>query len=289
MRLAIVVLAAAWCAVAVAPASAQADARPAQRLQQRPANSNVAVRLRDGSILYGRLERQGGDSLVIVGAAGRVAIATVNIADVRNAGDAHESSDGSIEFWFPNANSTRLFFGPTGRTLPQGEGYFADHYLVLGSLSVGLTDRLQLGVGSFLIPNSNFWFVLPKIGIVRGEQFNLAAGAMYGGVRELSGGIGYLVGTWGSADRNVTAGVGQGLSGSKVSGKPLGMLGGEWRVSRRVALVSENYFGAGSDEGLLSYGMRFLGEKMSVDIAFLNSTRHAEFPGFVYVDFVIKW
>ena len=33
MRLAIVVLAAAWCAVAVAPASAQADARPAQRLQ----------------------------------------------------------------------------------------------------------------------------------------------------------------------------------------------------------------------------------------------------------------
>ena len=53
--------------------------------------------------------------------------------------------------------------------------------------------------------------------------------------------------------------------------------------------MSENYVGAGSDEGLLSYGMRFLGEKMSVDIAFLNSTRHAEFPGFVYVDFVIKW
>ena len=67
------------------------------------------------------------------------------------------------------------------------------------------------------------------------------------------------------------------------------MVGGESRLSRRVALLTENYFGAGSNDGLLMYGVRFLGEKFSVDLALMNSVRSPVFPGFPYVDFVIKW
>ena len=33
------------------------------------------------------------------------------------------------EYWFPNPNTTRLFFAPTARTLEKGDGYFADYYL----------------------------------------------------------------------------------------------------------------------------------------------------------------
>jgi hypothetical protein len=67
------------------------------------------------------------------------------------------------------------------------------------------------------------------------------------------------------------------------------MLGGERRLSRRTALLTENYFGSAMDGGLVSYGMRFLAEKFTVDLGFFNSGREMIFPGIPYVDFVIRW
>ena len=282
-------LASTALAIVAAESTAQPAAPTPPPLTQLPPNAVVAARLRDGSTIYGRIERQDADSLVIVGSAGRMAIAVSNVRDVRGAGVAHQTSRGTTEYWYPNANDTRLFFGPTGRTLKKGEGYFADHDIFLWSASAGLSDRVQLGAGSFIIPNPEFWYVLPKVAIIQRETFNLAAGALYGGVGGTTGGIGYLVATWGGADRSLTAGVGQGISGAKVSGEPVAMLGGEARVSRRIALVTENYVGAGSNDALLMYGMRFLGEKISVDLALMNSARNGAFPGIPYVDFVIKW
>jgi hypothetical protein len=252
-------------------------------------NSNVAARLRDGSLVYGRLERIDAESLVVVGAAGRQAYPVSMVRDVRDAGVAHVQSDGSTEFWYPNANSTRLFFGPTGRTLKAGDGYFADHEIVMASVSVGITDRLQIGGGSFMVPNSDLWFVMPKVGIVQTKDVNIAVGAIYGGVRGTSGGVAYVAGTFGSADHSFTAGVGRGLVGATVAGEPVFMLGGETRVSRRIALATENYFGAGVNDGLLMYGLRFLGDKFTVDLAMMNTARNPVFPGIPYVDFVIKW
>ena len=254
-----------------------------------PLNSNVVARLRDGSTIYGRLERLGTDSLVVIGSAGRLAIARANIRDVRDAGVAHARADGSNEYWFPNSNTTRLLFAPTGRTLGRGEGYFADHDIVIGSIAVGVTDRLTIGGGTLIIPNSDFWFVTPKVGIVRGDNFNLAVGALFGGVGSETGGIGYVAATIGGTDRSLTAAVGNGFAGGTASQDQVFMLGGETRVSRRISLITENYFGTGFDDALLSYGVRFLGEKFSVDLAFMNSAKNGVFPGIPYVDFVWKW
>ena len=285
-RLAFAIL--AMVATGAPTESAHAQAK-ASTLKPLPANTNVSVRLTDGSLVYGRLERMDADSVVITGVAGRHAYAVSAVRELRNAGVAHVRPDGSTEFWFANANTTRLFFGPTGRTLGAGEGYFADHDVFLASASVGITDRVQFGAGTFIIPNSDFWFVMPKVGIVQRDDVNVSVGALYGGVRGITGGIGYVVGTFGSTDRSFTAGIGQGLSGAKVAGEPVFMLGGEWRMSRRTALVTENYFGAGTGEGLLMYGIRFLGEKFTFDLALMNSARNPVFPGIPYVDFVIKW
>jgi hypothetical protein len=272
-----------------AAAVARAACAQAPALKPQPVGANVSVRLTDGSQVFGRLDRMDADSVVITGAGGRHAYAVGAVREVRSAGAAHANADGSTEYWLPNANTTRLFFGPTGRTLQAGEGYFADHDVFLASASVGITDRIQFGAGTFIIPNSDFWFVMPKLGIVQGEDVNVAVGALYGGVREVTGGVGYLVGTFGGLDRNFTVGVGQGISGDKVQGEPLFMLGGEARVSRRIALATENYFGSASGEGLLMYGLRFLGEKFTVDLALMNSATQPVFPGIPYVDFVIKW
>lgn len=267
----------------------QPQAQVAKPLKTLPAEATVAVTLRDGSTVYGTLVRQDGDSVIVQAAMGRMAFAVASIRQLRPAGTVRTRADGTTEYWFPNANTTRLFFGPTGRTLGRGEGYFADHYVILASLGYGVTDRVQMGVGTFIIPNTQFWFLMPKVGVYQSELLNVAVGALYGGVADETGGIAYAVGTYGSTDRSVTLGIGQGISGAETTGKPLFMVGGELRTTRRTALVSENYFGTASRDGLLSYGVRFLGEKFTFDLGFLNSSTGPLFPGIPYVDFVIKW
>jgi hypothetical protein len=69
------------------------------------------------------------------------------------------------------------------------------------------------------------------------------------------------------------------------------MIGGVARVSRRMALVTENYYVSGASENhtILGYGFRFFGEKLSVDLAFLNSASDAVFPGFPFISFAVKF
>ncbi len=86
------------------------------------------------------------------------------------------------------------------------------------------------------------------------------------------------------------------------------MLGGAKRVSRRVSLVTENYGFWTRDQvfvscvsfpctyrernnfhGLMSYGIRFMGEKISTDLALWNSTEEFRFPGIPYVGFAVKF
>ena len=252
--------------------------------------TNVGIHLRDGSIVYGRLERLDADSVVVATMAGRVAIPRPGVRDVRNAGAEHKRADGSVEYWFANPNATRLVFGPTGRSLARGEGYFADYDIVVGSVAVGITDRITIGGGLLLVPNSRLWFVTPKFGVVQREDFNLSVGVLYGGWGGTgAGGVGYVVGTFGGTDKSLTFGVGNGFSGSGAARDQVFILGGEARASRRVSFISENYLTTASSDALLSYGIRFLGERFAVDVAFFNLAREMVFPGIPFVGVAVKF
>ena len=253
-------------------------------------DSNVAVHLRDGSVVYGRLERLGVDSVIVLSAAGRLALVRSSVREVRAAGAAHRHDDGSVDYWFPNPHSSRLAFAPTGRMLGQGEGYVADHDIVVGSFAVGITDRITIGGGGFLIPDSRAWFVTPKVGVVRGEDFNLAIGAIAGGWGTTeTGGVGYVVGTFGGPDRSLSLAVGNGFAGSGPVRGQVFMVGGEARVARRLSLLSENYFGTDLNGAAVSYGVRLLGERTSVDLVFFNSTTKPLFPGIPFLGVALKW
>ncbi len=265
---------------------AQYEPKVDRRVQE---GANVSVRLVDGSVLYGVLERHDADSVIVIGAGGRMAFANSGVRLLRPAGDAHQRPDGSTEYWYPNSNTTRLFFAPTGRTLGQREGYFASHQIILASVAVGLTDRMTIGGGSFILPHSNFWFVTPKVGVVRSEKVNVAVGMLLGGVEKETGGIGFVAGTYGGEDHNVTVAVGNAFAGTKLANSQVLMVGGERRVSRRLSLVTENYVMPGLAKPFISYGARILGEKISVDLAFANYTGQMLFPGIPYVDFVVRF
>ena len=54
--------------------------------------------------------------------------------------------------------------------------------------------------------------------------------------------------------------------------------------------ITENYVIPNDDvNALISYGLRFFGEKLSVDLAFWNSPQDMLFPGIPYVAFSVKF
>jgi hypothetical protein len=78
-------------------------------------------------------------------------------------------------------------------------------------------------------------------------------------------GVAYGVTTIGRDDDAVTIGAGYGYETSGGGGAVVVMVGGEHRVSRRLKLVTENYVWEGPS-GILSGGVRFIGDHLSADL-----------------------
>ena len=294
-----------------------APALSAQQTQPPPRPDTTAhqvVRTRDGSTLVGRIVAEDSASVRIETTGGVLTIARSNIQSISTV-RASEMHDG--EYWFPDPNRTRLFFAPTGRMLDAGEGYYMNTYLVLQTFAGGLNDYVTMGGGFSLIPgvDPSDWqyYITPKVGLYRSKDLNVAVGTLAGFLPNLSSsgfGVLYGVATKGGANGSITAGAGFGYAGSEIASRPVFMLGGERRVSRRIALLSENYIyvrktndfvcsptscadaSRNQAQGVVSYGFRFLGEKLSVDFAFFNAadaTDHWIFPGIPYLSFGVKF
>jgi hypothetical protein len=77
----------------------------------------------------------------------------------------------------PGAN--RLFFAPTGRTLPAGVSEAGAYMLVAPYIGHAFHDRFMIAAGTPLITESfvRYWYVVPKVGLVASPMWNLAVGA----------------------------------------------------------------------------------------------------------------
>lgn len=287
-------------------ARAQADSAAVARLRTQLRATDTAavavVRTRDGSTLVGRVVRVTDDSVRLRGTGGETQLALAAVASLRTAPASAVRPDGTV--WFPNPNPTRLLFAPTAFALPRGQGYFSDYYIVLPGIAYGVTDRVSIGGGVSLIPGAGsqqLLYFTPKVQVARREGAALAVGGLFAAIPNFgldddgrrdtkSFGLLYGVGTVGSADNNATLGVGFGYVGRTFSSRPAVMLGGQTRVTRRVALVSENYFVPGAYDGaLVSYGVRLMGEQLAFDLGFFNLTSGLIFPGVPYVGAVVNF
>ena len=286
------------CAVALLvmglPARGIADqASTGEATTQAQAADLVEVRLKDGSVIYGIIQTEAPDHLVIRTLGGGVMkVERAQIASL-------EPARGQVvngEFRPADANATRLLFAPTGRALKRGEGYVGVYGFLLPFVQVGITDRLSVGAGTPLVffgdESSRPLWLTPKYQFYRSPRVSAAAGVLHFVVlgEEVQVGLAYAVGTFGSEDSALTAGIGWAYAHyfeteadpSCVSTRPPGlpceeprrttetvrapvaMIGGERRISRRVKLVTENYlFEAG---GVASVGVRFLGDRLSADL-----------------------
>jgi len=273
------------------------------------------LEMEDGSTLMGRILEIGAESVLFKSGIGTNTIRIENIRSVREV-PALKVRQG--KYWFPNPNATRLFFSPTGRMLEKGEKYFADYYIFFPAFNIGIADQFSFGGGFSLIPGINLdqqlWYLTPKVGIAMGEKISCAAGALIIRPPDTNGnddnedlenpegeeddwfdepttvGILYGVGTYGSPDASFTLGLGYIYAGHKIAHKPLVLIGGEKRISRRLALVTENFIIPGEGKPLVSYGCRFFGENLSIDLAFFSLLGEGPgFPGMPYIDFMIKF
>jgi len=231
------------------------------------------VRLVDGSTLFARVVAVEGERVTLETSGGdRLDVA---LARIRSMGPARGTVvDG--EFWTEDPNRTRLLvLAPTGRTLDQGEGYISSFWVFFPFVSYGLTDHVTLSGGTPLLPDviGRVIYLAPKVRVHRRPGMDLAVGSLAffatEAVDEGSIGLLYGVGTFGNPDRSISTGAGWGFAlgggDARVSGDPVVLLGGEFRVARNVKLLTENYFVPGESEAIVSAGVRLFGERLSVD------------------------
>lgn len=270
-----------------------AAAEPATAAAQQPAPEAVRVTtwelvLTDGSRVYGTVERQTATDIVFRTTTG--AVITVRPSEVA----ALREVSGTIvrgEFLRDDPNPTRLFFGPTGRALPKGKAYLGVYEFLLPFVQVGVTDRFSIGGGSPLLFFADDWhrpyWLTPKLQVFDDGMTHVSAGAFLGFGGHESAGIAYGVLTRERPpDGSFTVGAGMAYS-SNGGRAPVVMAGAEGRLSRTMRVITENYLWEGG-HGMASAGVRFLGERMSADLALavpIGTSGVIVFPvvNFVYV------
>ncbi len=270
---------------------------------------NATILLKDGTQLRG---------LLLSESLAGVTIKTDNLGEIIVTRDKIDRIDKMTDgyyrngnYWFANPNSTRYFFAPSAYPLRKGEGYYQNAYLFVNAVSVGVTDHFTMGGGFVLNPAFRNWgvgFLTPKYSFPSRSNVTFGVGAIVIGAyvrgfglftsnREVSsflGGIGYGTVTFGNKEKNGSVGVGWAFGNGEISSKPVVTLSYMSRVARRVGLVTENWIiipSQGSGGALLSGGVRFFGEKMSVDLALLSPVYKGQrgFTAGPYVDFVVKF
>jgi hypothetical protein len=259
--------------VVATPASAQSTA-PAPATAA-AADTLTEIRLKDGSVLVGRVDSSMVTEVVLVTRSGtRMAIPRSEIMSMRRV-----VLQPNGETWAEDANPTRLFFSPTGRSLPKGEGYVSAYFFFLPFVAYGVTDWLTLAGGTPILPGvfGEVLYVAPKVRLLERGKTSVSAGALSflatRAVDKGSAGILYGVGTYGSRDHAITVGAGWFYAETdgyaNTADEPVLMIGGERRISRRVKLVTENWLSIDPGvNGLISGGFRFLGERLSADLGF---------------------
>ena len=247
------------------------------------------LELNDGTTLVGNfLKKDANNAILKTFSVPRIEIP---ISKIKSIEKVEDSSIKNEKYWFPNPQPTRYFYGPSAFTLKKGKGYYKNTFVFINSVDYGITDNISIGGGLELVSTvlSTFldtrpiFFLTPKVGFKVSEKFHAGGGLLYVHIPTVFGsggstnlGIAYGCGTIGSTDHNITGGLGWGFVDGEFSKRPIVTLSGMTRIGKRAALVTENWIVPfDSYYGLYSYGIRFFGENMAVDLAFLNNAEIA--------------
>jgi hypothetical protein len=256
-------------------------------LAQSDTSAVTRLTLQDGSEVMGYIIEER-DSLIVFRT-----ISGIRMEIDTSLVNENELIEGEIldgEFIRYDPNRTRLLFGPTARTLKQGNGYFSTYEIFFPSIAYGVTDFITLSGGVSLVPgvDEQAIYAGAKVGIFESEVVTLGGGFIYAHVSDTDFGTAYGVATIGSQRAALTVGLGWGFIDWEFSGTPALMIGGEVQLSNSIKLVTENWLPPDTDFAIISLGIRFFGDNLAADIGLVTYTDVGDgFPflpwlGFVY-------
>lgn len=242
--------------------------------KKEPSIQYLSLEMRDGNTLQGKLVEKRGDTLVLETATlGTLTVSVKNIKSITTL-DTERFVKG--EFWFENPHGTRGFFAPTGYGLRKGEGYYSNIFLLINSAAYGFTDHFTVGVGAdvFTIFTGNapvMLYVTPKLSFQADKNFSYGVGVLAGSFGwnndRIAMGIAYGIGTIGNRDKNVSLGLGYGYWDGNWANRPVVTVSGQYRVARKVGLMTENYILPGGFFGVT--GVRLMNVNFSFDLGLL--------------------
>jgi len=269
---------------------------------EQPGKHYLITTINDKKLNVKLLRRENNIAIYESDDIGEIAIVSSSIKSIH---EISQAQSGRTSIKFENPNSTRYLFTPSAYNLRKREGYFQNTYILGNSVNYGVTDNFSMGA---LVVLPVAAILTPKLGFKITENAQIGFGAMLGviaGDTESgnTGALGYGLLTIGSRENNFTIGTGYGYLFDEVFERPIINFSGMLRASNRIALVTENWLlpikefdnntGKETDKyyGVYSYGMRFMWEKVTIDLAFLNNPTFFEFVpvGIPYIDFVYKF
>ncbi|HGY56930.1 MAG TPA: hypothetical protein ENK44_14575 [Caldithrix abyssi] len=261
-------------------------AQPADEYQNVAVGDTVRIVTNDGSEFIGKIKEKNDLYLYLV---------TLSNLDIKIPAESIESIvkvSGQIKsgaYWHDDPNNTRLFLGPTGRTLKKGRGYFSAYEIFFPTFGYGISDYISLAGGVTLIPGSSTQvvYINPQFRIYRSGQFAVAAGVNLlttTGFDDLEPLVN-LAATYGDEKSALTAAMVVPISDGEEINDPIFMVGGEVRVSQSIKLISENWFSVQGEDPVLSAGVRFFGKSLAADLGFFYLTG-ASISGFPFLPWI---
>lgn len=178
-------------------------------------------------------------------------------------------------------NNNGVFLVPTGLGLKKGSLNYQNFTLFLHQLQYGASDEFSIGMTfewlsllaaiDSMRPYSPAFSLNPKVSIpIREDELYLGLGALFMEIpdTDVFMDLGFVLGTltYGKQDRNVSLGLGFGLVEGGFSVQPILLFSGQYRFSRRWALVTENGWIPNPFFGFSNTGIRILGKRVHWDL-----------------------
>ncbi len=265
----------------------------------------LRVTIEDGSVIIGRYVSETTEVLILESKYGGQI--TIPLGDIVKRETLTAAEVGTDATWPPDRNYTRYLWSPTAFALQAKQGYCSDACLFLPSFAWGITNNFSVLGGITLIPGlpikDQLIQLAGKLTIMEQSNLAVAAGIQYFGMNiedEFNVGFGFVFGTLTLGDHNnhFSGSIGYGFARAGRDGesvfewmdRPIITLCGIRRISKNMAIITENWLLPEIDIGNtpLSVGIRFLGDRLSVNLAgiFLLSMFEEGIPTpFPWVDF----
>ncbi len=276
-----------------------------QQINQVELNKTYQITLKDGSTISGKIILDTGNEVVIQSTTlGELHLLKENIRSLIPVAAINERPTG---LWFENPNPTKYLLGSSAIPAEKNTGYYQNTWIFVNTFNYAFTDFFSVSGGFEIISllaggeGPYAFFINPKMSFKVADNFYAGGSILYANTLRTIEDFGGLAtfnafATYGNKNNNITGAIGWGSADGRFSSSPLVTISGMVRASKRIAFVSENWIIPGESEsgnyyGIISYGIRFLSDRTSIDLAFINNPDIASdiIIGIPWLDFVINF